>query len=696
MLATALLIALASVTPLDDDRAVGAAATSTTPASPNTSSPALADVQDVDPAQRGVIPYAPAFFAAAQPSTALDMITRLPGFTLDQGDSARGFAGTAGNVLINDERPTTKSESLEDMLRRIAAPTVERIDLIRGGAPGIDMQGRTVMANIVLKRTVQVQKVANLQTYVYPDGFLGPVLELEGSRREGDNALEGSLKATRDRTDNTFDGATRLRTNGAGVPVTKDALKGYDVFENYIVRGAVQRPMLGGKTRVNAKIEYFTFDRDVTATRVFPAPGRELNGETVEDWAGEFGARYDARLSPRTDLQLVLLQNLERETYGSTFETPGLFVDYTSRTDTGESILRSELKHRRSDSLSFEAGLEGAYNVLDGDTRYAENGVAIPLPAARVKVEELRGELSGKTIWRASPKLNIEAGARLEVSRISQSGDTDLAKSFFYPKPRVLATWSPTTTDQLRVRLEREVGQLDFGDFVSSAGTETGTVDAGNPDLVPERKWVMETAWEKRFWGGGALVVSWRHAELQDVVDVIPINTVFEAPGNIGDGRSDVYQANLTLPTDKLGVSGGQLKARFSWAQSEVRDPVTHAKRRISGQTPFTCNVSFTRDMPGGRWSWGVITNCQNEERYYRIGEVRTFTFEQWLEGFVEWRPRKDLTIRTELANWTSRHKTRTRVMYAGSRASGIVTQVEQRELPFEPYLFVKVRKSFG
>jgi hypothetical protein len=71
------------------------------------------------------------------------------------------------------------------------------------------MQGRTVLANVVLKRTVQVQKVVNLQTYVYPDGFFGPILELEGSRREGDNVLEGSLKATRDRTDDTFDGGVQ-------------------------------------------------------------------------------------------------------------------------------------------------------------------------------------------------------------------------------------------------------------------------------------------------------------------------------------------------------------------------------------------------------------------------------------------------------------------------------------------------------
>lgn len=661
-----------------------------------TAPPASAQAPAQTSAQTGVIPYPPSFFADARPSTALDMITRVPGFSLDQGDNVRGFAGAAGNVLINGERPTTKSDNLEDMLRRISASSIERIDLIRGGAPGVDMQGRTVLANIVLKRSVQVEKVVNLQTYVYPDGFFGPVLEMQGSRRDGDNVLEGSLKATRDRTDQTYDGATRVRVSGTGTPISDDALKGYDIFENYAARGAVQRGALGGKIRVNGKVEYFAFDRDTTVERIFPGPARELNGETLENWSGEFGARYDRKLGERSDLQLVFLQNLNRETYGSTFEVPGLFVDYVSKAKNGETILRAEGKHRRSEALSFEVGAETAYNVLDGDTRYSENGAAIALPAAQVKVEELRGELSGKAIWRANPKLTIEAGTRLEVSEISQSGDTNLSKSFFYPKPRVLATWSPSKSDQVRLRIEREVGQLDFGDFVSSVGTETGTVDAGNRDLEPDRRWVIETAWEKRFWDGGALVLSWSHAEITDVVDVIPIDTVFEAPGNIGKGSSDFYQINLTVPTARLGVSGGQLKARLSWAESEVTDPVTGEQRRISNQTPFTCDLRFTRDMPGGKWSWGVITFCPTERTQYRINEARSFRQDQWVEGFVEWRPRKDLTIRTELANWTSRHNSRTREIYAGSRASGAITQVETRDIPFEPYLFIKVRKSFG
>ncbi|MFZ5728991.1 MAG: TonB-dependent receptor, partial [Pseudomonadota bacterium] len=49
-----------------------------------------------EPNGRGVISYPPAFFADAQPTTALEMVERLPGFALDVGDDVRGFEGAAG------------------------------------------------------------------------------------------------------------------------------------------------------------------------------------------------------------------------------------------------------------------------------------------------------------------------------------------------------------------------------------------------------------------------------------------------------------------------------------------------------------------------------------------------------------------------------------------------------------------------
>jgi hypothetical protein len=65
------------------------------------------------------------------------MISRCPAFRFDGGDSdVRGFSGATGNVLIDGKRPTSKSESLEAILRRIPARSVVRIELIRAGAPG--------------------------------------------------------------------------------------------------------------------------------------------------------------------------------------------------------------------------------------------------------------------------------------------------------------------------------------------------------------------------------------------------------------------------------------------------------------------------------------------------------------------------------------------------------------------------------
>jgi hypothetical protein len=644
-----------------------------------------------------VISYPPSFFAEQRPSTALDMIARLPGFRLDGGDSARGFAGTAGNVLINGERPTTKSENLDDILKRISASAVERVELIRGGAPGIDMQGQTILANVVIKSTVQIEKVANLQTYLYPDGLFGPLLEFQASRRDGINEIEGSVKATVDRTDQTFDGGSRVRSDGAGNVISREALKGYDQIQNYAARGAIQRGVLGGKLKVNGKVEYFSYDRDVTYTRFFPTAGREDSGETDANWTGEFGARYDRKLGAATDLQLVFLQNLGREKYGSTADRLGDHQVYGEIDKTGESILRAELKQLRSPTLSLEGSVEGAYNFLDGATRYTATGFAAP-DLFSVKVEELRGEAAGKAVWRPTPKLTVEAGARLEISRITQTGDNNLERSFFYPKPRVVVTWNPTGVDQLRGRFEREVGQLNFGDFISSADLQAGTSDGADAQLRPSRSWVGEVAYERRFWGAGSISATLTHAQIQDATDYKPLDdgSGLDAPSNIGNGRSDQFVILMTLPTDRIGLAGGQLRTRLSWFDSEVTDPVTGEKRRLTNATPLVCNLSFTRDMPGGKWSWGASTTCPQENSRYRINEVRTNRYEQYFETFFEWKPRTDLTVRTTLSNLTSRNITRHREIYSGPRDSNPVALIEDRSIPFEPYLFIQVRKRLG
>src|SRR3546814_11679495 len=101
-----------------------------------------------------------------------------------------------------------------------------------------------------------------------------------------------------------------------------------------------------------------------------------------------------------------------------------------------------------------------------------------------------------------SSDLSIETGLRYEISRLSQTGDSELSKSLSYFKPRLLLSWAASPRDRLRLQVEREVGQLNFEDFVSSPSLTSGTVTAGNKNLEPDSLVRYEAAWERRLGDG--------------------------------------------------------------------------------------------------------------------------------------------------------------------------------------------------
>ena len=648
-----------------------------------------------DTAQQGVLVFEPAFFASSSPNTAFDMIARLPGFGFDMGNTdTRGFAGAAGNVLIDGDRPSSKSDSLDQILQRISADSVERIELIRGGAPGIDMQGRSVIANVVLKRTVQIETVFEANAYFYPDGYIGPLIEGSWSRREGDNQLEASFSATTDRTDSTGDGYRR-RYNAAGVQTQDADLELWDRFRN--VRGTVawQRQVGGGKLRINALAGWFE-SLNTIDTRIRAGTG--LNEFVANDYSAfntELGVNWSRPLGERTELELVGLQRHTSDDSESRSASGVNSAVFGGDSSSGETIGRAILRFRQSDRWAFEGGGEAAYNFLDSATTYAENGVAIPLPSASVKVEELRGEMFGQTTWRPSPKLTIEAGLRVEVSEISQSGGSDHSETFVYPKPRLQLTWTPLVNHQLRLRLEREVGQLDFGDFVASADVDLNQVQGGNPELEPAKNWTIEAVYERRFWGEGVLTLTYQHREWEDIIDVIPLIGGFEAVGNIGSGRSDFQQIAVTLPLDRLGLSNARFLARASFAQSSVTDPLTGQDRRFSNQLAFGCGLDFTQDLRGGRWSYGVQHGCNVDDPVqYRIREIREVEQEPFVTVYGQWKPREDLTVRVDVGNATDRENRRERFVYAGPRNTAPLSFREERGTRMSPWVFVQIRKT--
>jgi len=661
-------------------------------------------------ATQGVTSYPPEFFAGSQPTTAFDMIMRLPGFAFDQGDNVRGFAGAAGNVLIDGARPASKDDTLQDILRRISATQVARVDVIRGGAPGIDMQGKSVIANVVRKSDggLRVTAAAALN-YVPDDGRTKPSFRLEGSGRSGQLNWEAGLLAGWGIDDGAGDGPLIRRAPDGTVLARAFQESQGDAFRGNLT-GAVEAPLWGGRLRLNAFAQYNPFKYRADDRYDFPTVS--LQQDTFRDkvTTGEGGLRYNRPLGATSSMELFLVQRLGKEDVTDHFTSPDFNADFALYKTTGESIARGIFKHRFSDDLSVELGGEGAFNWLNGQTNYAENGVAIALPAANVRVEERRGEGFATVTWRAAPSVTVEAGLRYEFSRISSSGDAELSNSFRFAKPRAQVTWSPDANNQFRVRVEREVGQLRFSDFVaSSSQISTGGVRSGNPDLSPQQDLVYEVAYEHRFWNGGQIGATYRHRKLTDVIDRAPIfeeacrldlpvgaTGVFDAPCNIGDGTRDDIALVLTLPTDRLGLARGQLQAQSTWHKSKVTDPTTGEEREISGLHPVDWEVHFTQGLPRLKTTWGFDMFGRWRESYYRFNEIDTDELYTYVTVFAEYKPRSDLSIRGEIGNFTARPFKHSRTIYPGPRDVTTPTFIESRNSRFGRMFYVRVRKTFG
>ncbi len=664
---------------------------------------------------QGVLSYTPADFAAARPNTALDMINRLPGFSFDGGENVRGFAGAAGNVLIDGQRPTIKTDTLSDMLSRITIDQVERIDLIRGGAPGIDMQGRTVIANVIRKRVDSFQQVLSLQAFAFAQtGDTIPGWNYQATRRAGEHQFDFQIGR----------GVAYDDSVGFAERTTLDVLTGNVLSQRveneaegpvHSLRANYKGPVLGGTLSINGLLSTDEFKDE--SFIYSPTTSERFIGRSAND-RGEIGVNYLRPLGDRFEIEGLVLSKLAVGSGDSLGDTGAANLQTRVEAEAGESIARGVLRYEHSPALSFEGGGEAVFNYRDQQIALTVNGTPVPLPASDVQVEELRSEVYAEGTWRPNPQWSFEAGARMEMSTLTQSGQTSLERSFEYPKPRLLATWSPTNDDQIRMRIEREVGQLDLREFATNIDLNADRVDAGNANLEPDKRWVYEAAFEKRFWEKGAVVATLRHEDVEDVLDQFPFLVLVDdngdgvpddnnndgqpdvelvaGLGNIGDGTNDVAEVSLTLPLGPLGLEGGELKATGSWVVSEVTDPLTGETRRISGQRPDNLNVNFRQDLPALNLTFGLGWFGGWEEDYYYLEEVQSLRLSHFYSSFVEWKPNPNFTLRAELNNFDPYRFTIERFVYDGPRDTGALIELERERRKSQMIGRLSARWTFG
>ena len=636
--------------------------------------------------------YQAIFFEPQHPDSAYDMIRLLPAFDFDPGTAARGFAGAAGNVLIDGQLPISKLDSLVDILKRLPASSVSRIDVIQGAAPGIDMHGHSSVANIIEYPAITAVTL-NADVEASSNGRIGNTARVDYTHHEGASELDGSLYLFRH--DGTLDSRGPKILNGdAGqlLVSTRTAIANPNVGAT--ASGLMQEPGWGGLWHIKGSLTYGTIQTLESDTVLGPVtPRLDTVHSMFRTLQGELSADFSRTFGDGTGLTLIALQDLQRSS-GHAFAIQSAIATTSENAGLqGESIFRATATRALFSSLTLEGGAEAVYNFLDAKNVLTVGGAPIPIPSADVHVAEIRGEPYGTLTWKPDPGLTVEIGAKIEFSRLSVTGDAVHSDTFQFLKPHLFVTWNPGPEDQLRATLERTASQLDFQDFVTSAALDTGVISAGNAKLVPERDWTLVASWEHKFWDAGAVVLTLRHQDLHLVIDEVPIGP-FTAPGNIGSGYRNTVSVDFTVPLKNIGLDGAILKGTLNWLGSRVTDPTTRLRRTITSDQPFVSQVSLSDDLPSLDSTWRLTVTGGTTFSIFHVDEIQKYDFDTQVDFQWEYKPAPTWSLIAQVQNIFSRNEDRERTIFAGLRGASALAFIENRRLTDSTRLLITIRRD--
>jgi outer membrane receptor protein involved in Fe transport len=646
------------------------------------------------------------FFAAYGPVTALDMVRRIPGFSIEGSDGRRGFGDNAGNVLIDGDRPSTKSDDIFTILSRIPASEVDHIALTEQAGADAETQGQGQVVNIVRKVSAKISGTyeGNL-VFGHRYGFR-PSGSASATLRRGPTTYELNFSSYSERVYGY--GPEDFKT-GTGALVERRYYRGKGGYDEASIGGTIKSRIGGAKVNLNGRVRWNDgFDRRLGeySDGAGAITGDEilLRGGPISDLNYEIGGDIEFGVAPKLNTKIIGLYRSGTESNDSTIESmrfgqPSTLFETRSRNKPSEAVARIQNDWSGIGNHAVQFGGEIAYNRLDARFSAANTvgGVKADFPPSDVLVEETRIEPFVTDVWTLGPKWKIEAGVVAEFSKLTLSGDSTASRSFKFIKPRAIATWTVTPETTLEFRAERQVAQLNFGEFATSIDVALGNqVDAGNADLVPEKVTNLSALIRHKFLERGSIQFRGSYQFVSDTQDLVPvtlrdaagnITAQFDGAGNIGSSKRWDGELEITLPFDWLtkpvGVTGIEVKYTGHYHGSRVTDPVTGEKRRMSNRPLWHQEWQLRHDIANTGFVYGVTAYVQEANNAYFLGEFRRQKEGVRTNLFVEYKKFKLGTLRlqyTSIADFN-----RDRFIYTGTRATGTVTQIVNRQRFLDP-----------
>ncbi|MGJ3230201.1 MAG: TonB-dependent receptor [Oceanicaulis sp.] len=577
----------------------------------------------------GTIVYERAHFEPFAPITALDMVRRVPGFSLEDVSGARGFGATAGNVLINGVRPTSKDGGLQAALSRIPAAAVARIEAIRGPAASSEAGGRGLVLNVITRQDAAAG-AGSLELEAMRAGRLQPGGQVSLS---GDIlGWEAAAQLAGDLTVSRLDGERTRLAPGGGAVILRERERRTETQDEWGASFEVGRPFgearLGLAGSVRRRLEEDRLFRDGDAGT---APGADDSfaeiSANAESLSVELSSDWTQPLGETSRLRLIALARTEHVSAGDEARLkepgdPGPATLQSEREDRShEMILRGVYSRGEGRAMRTEIGGEATWNGLRrrvAVTRTPFGGAPEPvaLPAADIDVRELRSEVFGTLVWTLNDRVALELGLAAEASAIEVTGDARNEDRFFFLKPTAALSYAPGEAMRIRASYRRGVGQLSFANFAASTNLEEDRLFGGNPELQPDTAHRFAVSVDLRSDRFGALSIEPFVSFRRNVLEQVLLPGGATAGANIPEALSYGLEVEgaLTLPRH---WPGARLEASWRTVGSEVDDPTDGAARPLSLLPPDDFSARFRQDLPGRGLAFGVEVRRQGDDPHF-------------------------------------------------------------------------------
>ena len=650
--------------------------------------------------------YTPADFTRYAPSNALDMLNRVPGFSIRGSDQQRGLGQATGNVLFNGARPSSKSDDIFAQLSRIPAGNVARIEIVDGATleiPGLSGQ----VANVVFR--ADELKGQFRWSPQFRTNFTDPFLtrgSVSVSGRTGELAYEFGPNNNNSGRGGAG-GETLILDAGGNVTEVRD-----DVVLSYYDSPQVSANLTwdpAGDTiaHLNGSYQrvYQRFHEDGFRTGGGLPDRDRFVRDRSDSWNFEIGGDVEFGLGPGR-LKLIGLRRFNDQPSQTTITTdfldatPSDGIRFTRDGQSGETIARSEYSFPLFGG-DAQIATEAAFNTLDNvsglftlDPASGEF-VEVPFPGGTGGVSEDRYEAMASFGRSLTDKLSFQLTAGAENSTITTTGTTMQTREFTRPKGTFTLSWNPYEDLSISAKVSRRVGQLSFFDFLARANLNDGTGNARNNDLRPQQDWSYEGEINKQLGEWGSTQFRFIVRDVEDYVDIVPV-TGGEAVGNIDSAWARAVVWNSTITFDPIGLKGVRGDFVFVWQESQLRDPFTGEARQWSGFTDTQLNIGLRHDIPGSDWAYGFSANySHNQPRYRSDQQQRDWEGPTFADVFVEHKDVFGLRVSAYIANIFDARQYRDRTVYTGLRDASPVLFEERRDRLIGPIFGFNINGSF-